>query len=105
MLVEVPLEANRSGRRPAKRAEAAGSATSRPSTARRSRLAAGAGLRVAAELSDPLPHAHHAFFAASRPARGAARRQGGVRRGALARRARGAERLFTVHYACLARRR
>ena len=28
-----------------------------------------AGLAVAAELSDPLPYEHHAFFAASRPAR------------------------------------
>ena len=33
-----------------------------------------AGLRVAAELSDPLPYAHHAFFASGRAASGSPRR-------------------------------
>ena len=50
------------GRRSARRRR--GSATSSSSTARRVHaLVAGAGLQVAAELSDPLPYAHHAFFA------------------------------------------
>src|SRR3954463_28894 len=64
VLVEVPLEANRSAARPAKRAEAArighiqffDRATVRA-------LCAGAGLAVRAELGDPLSYEHHAFFA------------------------------------------
>ena len=72
VLVEVPLEANRSASRPAKRAEAAriGHLHAFDRAAVRA-LVAGAGLRVVAELSDPLPREHHAFFAATarRPAR------------------------------------
>ena len=66
-------------------------------------LVAGAGLAVAAELSDPLPRAHHAFFAgtgARAAPRGRQGRRSGGRRGGSPR-AR-AERLFTVHYALLA---
>ena len=64
VLVEVPLEANRSAGRPAKRAEAAriGHIQFLDRAAVHA-LVAGAGLKVAAELSDPLPYAHHAFFA------------------------------------------
>ena len=68
-------------------------------------LVAGAGLKVAAELSDPLPYAHHAFFATSRPARARAALKTGVRRALWGVSPALAERLFTVHYACLARRR
>jgi SAM-dependent methyltransferase len=106
VLVEVPLEANRSAARPAKRAEAAriGHIQFLDRTAVHA-LVADAGLTVAAELSDPLPYAHHAFFAASAPARARAALKTVVR-GALWRVApRAAERLFTVHYACLGRRR
>jgi len=61
-----------------------------------------AGLSVAAELSDPLPYAHHAFFASGRSERLAAAVKTGVRHGAWRVAARAAERLFTVHYAALA---
>jgi SAM-dependent methyltransferase len=106
VLVEVPLEANRSAARPAKRAEAAriGHVQILDRAAVR-RLAAEAGLHVEAELTDPLPFAHHAFFAGSRPARARAALKAGVRRAAWRAAPRRAERLFTVHYACLARRR
>jgi hypothetical protein len=63
-----------------------------------------AGLTVAAELSDPLPFAHHAFFAASLGERGKAALKTGVRWASWRAAPRVAERLFTVHYACLARR-
>ena len=106
VLVEVPLEANRSAGRPAKRAEAAriGHIQFLDRAAVHA-LVAAAGLAVAAELSDPLPYAHHAFFAASRPARARAALKAGVRRALWGVSPRAAERLFTVHYACLARRR
>jgi SAM-dependent methyltransferase len=101
VLVEVPLEANRSAARPAKRAEAARighlHAFDRPAVAA---LIAGAGLRTVAELSDPLPYAHHAFF--GHRARAAAK--WAVRAAAHRLSPRAAERLFTVHYAVLAGR-
>ncbi len=100
VLVEVPLEANRSAARPAKRAEAAriGHLHAFDRAAVRALLAQ-TGLRPIAELSDPLPYAHHAFFGS--PVRA------GVKwavRTALWRAApRRAEKLFTVHYAVIAR--
>lgn len=99
VLVEVPLEANRSAARPAKRAEAERIGHIQAfDRAAIHRLCQGAGLTVAAELADPLSHAHHAFFAsAPRAAAKAA-----VRRAAWRIAPRAAERLFTVHYACLA---
>ena len=67
VLVEVPLEANRSAGRPAKRAEAARIGHIQfLDRAAVHELVTAAGLAVAAELSDPLPYAHHAFFASSR---------------------------------------
>ena len=106
VLVEVPLEANRSAGRPAKRAEAAriGHIQFLDRAAVHD-LVAAAGLAVAAELSDPLPYAHHAFFATSRPAKARAALKAGARRALWGVSQRAAERLFTVHYACLARRR
>ncbi len=105
VLVEVPLEANRSAARPGKRAEAARighiQAFGRHDV---HALVAGAGLRVAAELTDPLPFAHHAFFADGRSARARAAAKAGVRYAAWRVAPRRAERLFTVHYACLAGR-
>ena len=105
VLIEVPLEANRSAARPAKREEAAriGHIQLLDRAAVHA-LVRSAGLTVAAELSDPLPYAHHAFFAASRAARAGAALKTGVRRAAWRAAPRAAERLFTVHYACLARR-
>jgi SAM-dependent methyltransferase len=100
VLVEVPLEANRSAARPAKRAEAAriGHLHAFDRAAVRA-LVAGAGLRVHDELTDPLPYEHHAFFGRRRSAAVKWAVRASVHR--LAPRA--AERLFTVHYAVLAR--
>ena len=104
VVVEVPLEANRSAARPAKRAEAAriGHVHAFDRAAIRG-LCAGAGLTVEAELTDPLPYAHHAFFARDLAARTRAAAKTAVRRAAFRGSPRRAERLFTVHYACLAR--
>jgi len=99
VLVEVPLEDNRSARRPAKRklSEEAGHlhAFSRADVLG---LVREAGLEARAEMTDPLPYEHHAFF-------------GGATKGAIkwavraaAHRAGVAERFFTMHYAVLARR-
>ena len=101
--VEVPLEDNRSAARPAKRAEAA----------RIGHLHAlnrddvrgwidGAGLKVTGELSDPLPFAHHAFFAQDAVARAKAAVKWGVRTAAWKISPQGGERFFTVHYAVMA---
>ena len=64
------------------------------------RLVTDAGLRVAAELLDPLPREVHTFFAASPVdmARGLAK--AAVRRGVFRVSQRAAERAFTLHYAC-----
>ena len=103
VLVEVPLEANRSAAREEKRAEAAriGHIQFFDREAVHA-LVRVAGLRVAAELSDPLPYAHHAFFAETRGARFAAAVKAGVRHAAWRAAPGLAEQLFTVHYACLA---
>jgi SAM-dependent methyltransferase len=99
VLVEVPLEDNRSARRPAKRklAEAAGHlhAFNRASL---NAMLTEAGLTPRAELTDPLPYEHHAFFGGA--IKGAAKWS--VR--AAMHRVGVAERLFTLHYAVLARR-
>jgi SAM-dependent methyltransferase len=106
VLVEVPLEANRSAARPAKREEAAriGHIQFLDRAAVHA-LVRAAGLTVAAELSDPLPYAHHAFFAPTRAAKARAALKAGVRRALWRAAPQAAERVFTVHYACLARRR
>ena len=105
VLVEVPLEANRSAARPAKRAEALeiGHIQAFDRAAVHA-LLDGAGLVLAGELSDPLPLEHHAFFAAARAARATAAVKWGVRAAAWRAAPRAAERAFTVHYAALARR-
>jgi SAM-dependent methyltransferase len=104
VVVEVPLEANRSAARPAKRAEAAriGHVHAFDRAGIRG-LCAAAGLTVEAELTDPLPYAHHAFFAGDTAARARAAAKTAVRRAAFRASPRRAERVFTVHYACLAR--
>ncbi len=103
MLIEVPLEDNRSAARDEKRAEAAriGHIQFFDRSAVHA-LVRVAGLRIAAELSDPLPYAHHAFFAETRGDRATAAVKAGVRRATWRVLPRMAERLFTVHYACLA---
>jgi hypothetical protein len=61
VIVEVPLEDNRSARRPDKRAEAARIGHLHFfSRADVHELIDGAGLVCEAELTDPLPRAHHA---------------------------------------------
>jgi hypothetical protein len=105
VLVEVPLEDNRSAARPAKRAEAA--RIGHLHALNRGDVRAwidGAGLRVAGELSDPLPYAHHAFFAADAKARAAAAVKWAVRAAAWRAAPLRAERSFTVHSAVLAAR-
>ena len=102
VIAEVPLEANRSAGRPAKRSEAARIGHVQffdRSTIHA--LLAGADLTLVAELSDPLPRAHHAFFAEDRSARARAGVKTAVRHAAWRAAPRRAETLFTVHYACL----
>ena len=102
VLVEVPLEANRSASRPATRAEAAkiGHIQAFDRAAVKA-LAAGCDLWVKAELSDPLPRAHHAFFAEGPRARAAATAKWAMRSTLWRAAPRRSERLFTVHYAAL----
>jgi SAM-dependent methyltransferase len=105
VIVEVPLERNRSAARPAIRAEAARIGHLHAFDRAQVRgLCAAAGLRVSAELTDPLPLAHHAFFADTRAARSRAALKTAVRRALFRAAPRRAERLFTLHYACLAER-
>jgi SAM-dependent methyltransferase len=98
VLVEVPLEDNRSGSRASKRAEAARIGHVQFfSRAALQRLLADAGITVRAELSDPLPREHHAFFAPAAPSTA----KWAVRWALWRAAPRLAERLFTVHYAAL----
>jgi SAM-dependent methyltransferase len=105
IVFEVPLEANWSARRPAKRVHAAEIGhLQRLDRAGARRIATAAGLTVAEELQDPLPLPVHRFFATGAAAHGRAGAKWAGRSAldrlapALARRA------FTVHYACLCRR-
>ncbi len=105
VLIEVPLEDNRSAARPAKREEAASIGHLHFfSRAAVRELVTSAGLEIQAELTDPLPRAHHAFFASGARARAAASAKWAVRAGLHRVAPRTAETLFTVHYAVLARR-
>ncbi|MEA2432136.1 MAG: hypothetical protein QOI19_2609 [Thermoleophilaceae bacterium] len=101
LIVEVPLERNASGGREAKRSssEEIGHVQTLDRAAVRT-LVEGAGLRVAAELLDPLPREVHTFFAESPvdQARGLAK--AAVRRGVFRVSPAAAERAFTLHYAC-----
>jgi SAM-dependent methyltransferase len=102
VIVEVPLEANLSARRSAKREHAGevGHLQRLDRDAARA-IVSLAGLRIVCELEDPLPLQVHRFFAAGRAARGAASAKWALRAAlhrlapALARRA------FTLHYACV----
>ncbi|HEY4897163.1 MAG TPA: class I SAM-dependent methyltransferase [Solirubrobacteraceae bacterium] len=102
VLVEVPLEANVSARRAAKREHAAevGHLQRLDRDAARA-IVAGAGMRVAAELDDPLPLEVHRFFARTPRARGLGAAKWALRRSAHMICAPLARRAFTVHYACL----
>jgi SAM-dependent methyltransferase len=104
VLVEVPLEANLSARRATKRSGAAeiGHLQALDRATVRS-LVADAGLHVEHELVDPLPLEVHTFFASSSSERLRANLKGAVRRGLFAVAPAAAERVFTLHYACLCR--
>jgi SAM-dependent methyltransferase len=105
VIVEVPLEANRSARRPGVRAEAKriGHVHAFDREAVRALLHA-VGLQVLEELTDPLSLAHHSYFAQDTPAKAKAAAKTFVRRTVFRVSPSAAERLFTVHYACLAAR-
>jgi SAM-dependent methyltransferase len=105
VIVEVPLEANRSARRADKREEAAAIGHLHFfSRADVRSMVSDAGLVCEAELTDPLPRAHHAFFASGARARAAASAKWAVRAAAHRVAPRSCEAWFTVHYAVLARR-
>ena len=103
VVVEVPLEDNRAASRPeAERGRQAIGHLHRWSRGDVHVMCAAAGLRVVAELSDPLPLKVHTFFADSPAARAKAVAKAVVRRGVYVVSEKAAERSFTVHYACLA---
>ena len=102
VVIEVPLEANLSARRPAKRAHAAeiGHLHSFDRAGARE-IVARTGLRRAAEIADPLPLAVQRYFADTPARRARASAKWAVRAGAHRAAPALAERLFTVHWACL----
>jgi SAM-dependent methyltransferase len=102
VIFEVPLEANVSALRKAKREHAAEIGhLQRLSRSSARRIAEGAGLRVAAELQDPLPLEVHRFFAGAGRARSVASAKWLTRAGLSRIAPPLARRLFTIHYACL----
>jgi SAM-dependent methyltransferase len=102
VLMEVPLEANISARRAAKREHAAEVGhLQRLDRAGAIAIVARAGLRVACELEDPLPLSTHLFFATTPLARARATAKWALRAGLYRSAPSLARRLFTVHYACL----
>jgi SAM-dependent methyltransferase len=102
VVVEVPLEDNLTASRPSAQAgrDAIGH-LHRFSRGDVRALIAAAGLDVAAELTDPLPRTVHTFFAATATARIKAEIKAAGRRIVFSLAPRPAERLFTVHYACI----
>jgi SAM-dependent methyltransferase len=104
LVIEVPLEANLSARRPAARAASERVGHLHRFDRRRMRaMVTAAGGRVRGELADPLPREVH-LFAAQTPA---ARLKGTAKwviRAGLAAAPGVGERLFTVHYALVATR-
>jgi SAM-dependent methyltransferase len=105
VVFEVPLEANLSARRAAKRehAEEVGH-LQRFDRAGARAIVARAGLAIGGELEDALPLEVHRFFASTPRARSAASVKWAVRSTLHGLAAPLARRLFTVHYACLCRR-
>jgi hypothetical protein len=102
VLVEVPLEDNLSARRSSKRRHAGEIGhLQRLDRGAVHAIATHAGLVVASELSDPLGLEVHLFFATTPLARARATLKWAVRAGIHRLAPRLAERMFTVHYACL----
>jgi SAM-dependent methyltransferase len=102
VVVEVPLEANRSASRSAaQRGRVELGHLHRFARCDIRALARAAGLHVVDELADPLPRSIHLFHAAGAPARVRGLAKAGLRRALFAASPGLAERSFTVHYACL----
>lgn len=102
VVVEVPLEDNRSASRPkAQRGREAVGHLHRFSRPDVHALAASAGLAVADELADPLPRQVHAFWAQGLAGQAKGLAKATVRRAAFTLAPGAAERAFTVHYAAL----
>jgi SAM-dependent methyltransferase len=102
VLVEVPLEANWSARRAAKRRHAAEVGHLQRLDRRAAReMIARAGLSLACDLDDPLPAQVQRFFATTRAARSAATMKWAARAALHGVAPPLARRMFTVHYACL----
>ena len=105
IIVEVPLERSLSGRRRSRQALSESAGHIHPfERAGVRRMVDTAGLRLGADLMDPLPAAVHLFFAETPGARVAARIRSAVRRGVFAASPALAARLFTLHYACVCTR-
>jgi SAM-dependent methyltransferase len=105
LVVEVPLEDNRSAERPAKREQAARIGHLHAfDRAEVRELISSCGLVIEEELTDALPYAHHAFFAEGAAGKLRAGAKWAVRGAVHRLMPRSAETLFTVHYAVLARR-
>jgi SAM-dependent methyltransferase len=104
VVLEVPLEANVSARRAAKREHAAEIGhLQRLDRAAARQIVAAAGLEVACELEDPLPLRAQRFFAHGPRGEAAALAKWALRRGLHEATPPLARRLFTLHYACLCR--
>lgn len=102
VVIEVPLEANISARRPAARAASEGVGhLHRFDRAAIRRLITDAGWRVDAELVDALPRAVHLFHADTPPARAKGHAKWALRAAAAGVPALG-ERLVTLHFALVA---
>jgi SAM-dependent methyltransferase len=103
IIVEVPLEANLSARRPGARAASRAAGHLHRFSRRDVRgLVAGAGMRIEAELCDPLPLAVHLFDRTSRGSKVRGYAKWAIRT-AVARIPTVGERLITLHYALAAR--
>jgi SAM-dependent methyltransferase len=104
LVIEVPLEANVSARRPAARAASEGVGHLHAfDRARIRRMVTAAGWRVRGELLDPLPREVHLFDRTTPAARAKGYAKWAIRAGLGAVPGVG-ERLFTMHYALVATR-
>jgi SAM-dependent methyltransferase len=102
VVMEVPLEANVSARRAGKREHAAEVGhLQRLDRAGARAIATRAGLRIVAELEDPLPLEVHRFFAQDARGRATGTAKWALRSGLHRVAPSLARRLFTVHYACV----
>lgn len=101
VIVEVPLERNLSGRRALKRegSEAIGHVQSLDREAV-TQLVTDAGLRIEADLLDPLPAEVHTFFADTAAGRARGLAKAAARRSLFRASPGVAERAFTLHYCC-----